>query len=68
MALVDTLSKSKRIHHLAIIALCCMCSDEESVGVVADMTEKTLGEVLMKRLLFNSQRWKIGKYSLPKFR
>ena len=45
-----------------------ICSDEESVGVVADMTEKTLGDVLMKRLLFNSQRWKIGKYSLPKFR
>ena len=32
------------------------------------MTEKTLADVLIKRLLFNSQRWKMGKYLLPKFR
>ena len=36
--------------------------------MIADMTEKTLADVLIKRLLFNSQRWKMGKYLLPKFR
>jgi len=43
-------------------------SDESSFKFIAARVEKTIAEVLIKRILFHNEGWKMRKYRIPKFR
>ena len=45
-----------------------LLSDESSFKFIAARVEKTIAEVLIKRILFHNEGWKMRKYRIPKFR
>lgn len=52
----------KRPIHLVYI------SDEDSLEVIANQTEKTLAKVLRERILLSSEAWKVPDHHIPTFR
>ena len=45
-----------------------LLSDESSFKFIAARVEKTIAEVIIKRILFHNEGWIMRKYRIPKFR
>ena len=45
-----------------------LLSDDSSFKFIAAQVEKTIADLILKRILFHSEGWKMGKYKIPKFR